>query len=599
MGLSYVSDDDKIDAARNGVGLMEELHAAHPEVEFQLLPAITDAGTRYGWRRQAGDTHALAINGMRLEIEEWFGGPPVVDNRLRRHMGDDVKIELTNKAVPIIQGGEKTDLYAALFDAGCQFGQYVQDTTSITGAFAYVGRWLAQYYGQNPWAPQPGTHPNPVEGDITSDGLSFLDGHGNPRNLVTLHAGDYFAVWASGDDGRAAIEAEMDKARDAGYHALRAWIFLNDMLNPSEYWANQPVPRRYYVGWGPNATPDYQEKVIGFAQALKARQLMWVADHAGSKGMARSAQETAYQCLKRAMDAAGSDAFFAVGGGNECRDTVDSRDQDPAWQEHLISYCRDAYPNKLYYLSAYTGGDGANVDNLRRYTMGSQRFVYWHGFRDFGLENKIEHRSCGALTYDDGRWRDQAFDGESCGPNGNQIVAGNKLTQVTAQGNPQQLQNDEAMGCIAAANFVGNAISNYMCDAGVQWVGKSPSEFPGYYAQPALARVLPQDMSRYVFPDERRSMHGGDRWKGRTIFAAKGTGGASELRADARVHPDGRSVTLVYTMGRRPWSGELPRYRDISGSTVIHPGTGEQADGGRAPRVDGMQWGRVVVTPAR
>ena len=67
--LVPLSDDDKLDLAARVVGPITEHEQANKPA------ALVDAGCQYGQRRQAGLSHAVAVNDVERTVAKWYGLP--------------------------------------------------------------------------------------------------------------------------------------------------------------------------------------------------------------------------------------------------------------------------------------------------------------------------------------------------------------------------------------------------------------------------------------------------------------------------------------------------------------------------------------------
>jgi len=448
-----------------------------------------------------------------------------------------------------------------------------------------------------PPTPSIPPHPAPIVGQFRTDGdRCFADDTGC-RVVAVYHAGDMFALFAAGQ----VVEVREDLAAvaAAGYQIVRSWVSLNDGADPRNVWAG---PR--YLGVGPRITPGYQGKLVAFARLLDEYGLKWHMAAGGIDAMTTAVEEAMFRTWADAMAEAGPEKWALVEACNECRDTSDRNgDNEPAHLERLISIVRARHPQVLYTLTAYTGTEdprelgpyngyrhlGDRNDEHRspimEYVPGSpgssHRFIYYHGYRGQEIDDKIRHRVSMALESGLGRLY---WDGEPGGPWSAWGVATDRLTQVSAQDNDHEY-DDESVTAMAMGSVIGRGVHAFMSSTGVRRY-VSPTTFPGFATIPRLFQKIPQDAHTGIL------VHAG---RANSPIEPTTNSEGHLGRADSLLLDGGRVVSLLY--GERPGVYRFRLRQGLKG-VLIHPGTAEETPidlkAGETLAIN-MQWARVFV----
>lgn len=374
------------------------------------------------------------------------------------------------------------------------------------------------------WTPAQPVHPDPLVGQLTTDGDRCFRDDTGPRLVCIYHGGDLFALYCAGKvDTVRSVFAEVAAA---GYHVVRSWVSLNDALDPDNVWAGPD-----YLGVGPTHTEDYTGKLVGFANLLTEYGLRWHMAAGGLDGMDIYQERGMFHEWADAMTIAGPEKWALVEALNEARDTGDGDgDNTPEHLEYLINIVRDQHPQVLYTLTAYTGTE--DPADLEPYQPSWVRMTYYHGYRGGEIDDKIRHRVSMALESGLGRL---FWDGEPGGPWNQQGIPGDPLTSVSAQENDHEY-DDESVAAMHMGTIIGHGATAFMCSTGVRHY-TNPSTFPGFASMPRLLRLIPQDVHR-----------------GETVHAGRSnspieptTNADGDLgRADSLLLPDGRVVSILY-----------------------------------------------------
>lgn len=421
--------------------------------------------------------------------------------------------------------------------------------------------------------PDGGTHPDPICGQLNTQGDACYVDMAGPRLVCGYHGGDLFALFCAGRVDT--VRAVLSDVAAAGYHYVRSWVCLNDALDPGNVWAGPD-----YIGVGPTHTPDYPGQLVAFAQLLDSFGLKWHMAAGGLDGMTTEQEEGMFTAWADAMDEAGPEKWALVEALNEARDTGDGDgDNTPEHLEHLINIVRTRHPGVLYCLTSYTGTEDPAL--LGPYQPDWIQFTYYHGYRGGEIDDKIRHRVSMALESGLGRL---FWDGEPGGPWNAQGIPGDPLTSVSAQENDGEY-DDESVAAMHLGTIIGHGIPTFMSGTGVRQYC-SPHEFPGFISTPRVIRMIPDDAAT------GETTHGG---RSNSPIEATTNDDGYIGRADSLLLPDGRVVSLLY--GERPGTYRYRVRQGLSG-VLIHPGTAEstpvQLAAGETLVVD-MTWARVFV----
>lgn len=447
-------------------------------------------------------------------------------------------------------------------------------------------------------------HPHPFAGQFTTLGEScFADDRGPRIDNASYHGGDLFGLYCASFERdksglRSIVMDTLASCRAVGYPHVRSWVSVNDARDPSNIWAVKGAP--LYVGWGLRATPDFQVRVVEFAQLLRSFGLAWHCAPGGLDQMDALQEARLFVTLRDAVSQAGPSCFSLIEACNEAGGTTDDRsgvapaDSSPENLERLINIIRLAHPNVLYALTAFAGSDDPAV--LARFNRpGVTRFAYTHQYRGGKIADKIRHR--GTFARDNGIHR-LVGDGESCGPFSDHGIPGNGLTCVSAQeyGKREDRQfDDESVAAIGAATAIQHGWPSFMCSAGVRSY-TSPTEFPGFASLPRLLRLLP------AYTHLGKLTHGG---RSDAVIKAvvnpEGYLGRADQCLVTNPQTGAREIVAIL-YGENPSNHEsdyaFPSTAKIEG-VIIHPGTGERHpiawSGPGSVRTVRMQWARIIV----
>lgn len=394
----------------------------------------------------------------------------------------------------------------------------------------------------------PTSHPDPLVGQLTTDGDRCYRDDTGPRLVTCYHGGDLFALFCAGKVDT--VRGVLAEVAQAGYHVVRSWVCLNDALDPGNVWVGPD-----YLGVGPTHTPDYTGKLVEFADLLSDYELRWHMAAGGLDGMTTAQEEDMFRQWANAMDEAGPEKWALVEAVNEARDTTDNDfDSSPAHLEHLINIVRDRHPYVLYTLTSYTGTEDPAL--LKPYQPDWARLTYYHGYRGGEMDDKIRHRVSMALESGLGRL---FWDGEPGGPWNRQGIPGDPLTSVSAQDNDHEY-DDESVAAMHLGSLIGHGATAFMCATGVRHY-IAPSTFPGFWSMPRIFRVVPDDAQT------GECVHGG---RANSPFEATTNGDGHIGRADSLLLADGRVVTLFYS--ERPGVYDYRLRQGVTGY-LIHPGS--------------------------
>lgn len=424
------------------------------------------------------------------------------------------------------------------------------------------------------WGVPAAGHPDPLEGQLATQGdLCFRDDSG-PRIVCSYHGGDLFALFCAGKAD--VVKQVLQQVAAAGYHVVRSWAVLNDANDPNNVWAGPD-----YIGVGPTHTSGYIGQVAEFANLLDSFGLKWHMAAGGIDGMDTKQEEHMFQQWADAMEIAGAEKWALVEALNEARDTADGDgDNTPEHLEHLINIVRMRHPQVLYTLTAWTGTEDPEILKLLQPEW--VRFTYYHGYRGGNIDDKIRHRTSMALEADElGRL---FWDGEPGGAWSKEGIPGDPLTRVSAQQNDGEY-DDESVAAMHMGSVIGHAVTTFMCSTGVRHHA-DPSTFPGFWSTPMLLRMIPRDaqtgvvvhagrLTSPIEPTTNRDGHLG--------------------RADSLLLPDGRVISIFY--GERPGHYEYPLRSGLVGN-LIDPATGAMTPIDLSERdrvVLDMKWARVFV----
>ena len=419
----------------------------------------------------------------------------------------------------------------------------------------------------------PTTHPDPLRGQLRTEGdQCFADDNG-PKIVCVYHGGDLFALFCAGKIDT--VRSVLAEVATAGYHVVRSWVCLNDNHDPENVWAGPD-----YTGVGPTHTPDYTGQLVAFAQLLDSFNLKWHMAAGGLDGMTTAQEEDMFTRWADAMAIAGADKWALVEAVNEARDTTDDEfDCSPAHLEHLINIVRSRHPQVLYTLTAYTGTEDPAL--LKPYQPSWVQLTYYHGYRGGHIDDKIRHRVSMALESGLGRL---FWDGEPGGPWSERGLPHDPLTSVSAQDNDGEY-DDESVAAMHLGSVIGHGATAFMCSTGVRHY-ISPTTFPGFTSMPRLLRMLPQDAQK------GQTLHGG---RSNSPIEATTNSHGHIGRADSLLLDDGRVVTVLY--GEEPGRYEFKLRNGLVGHLVA-PDSGASVEvnlaAGQYLALD-LRWARVFI----
>jgi hypothetical protein len=416
-------------------------------------------------------------------------------------------------------------------------------------------------------------HPDPLIGQLTTDGDRCYRDADGPRIVCVYHAGDLFALFCAGKVDT--VREVLTEVSAAGYHVVRSWVCLNDQLDPHNVWAGPD-----YLGGGPTHTPDYTGQIVAFANLLHSFGLKFHMAAGGLDGMDTRQEEDMFMQWANAMELAGADKWALVEALNEARDTGDNDgDNTPEHLEHLINIVRDRHPQVLYTLTAYTGTEDPEL--LKPYQPDWVQFTYYHGYRGQQIDDKIRHRVSMALESGLGRL---FWDGEPGGPWNARGIPDDPLTSVSAQENDHEYDH-ESVAAMHLGTVIGHGIPAFMCSTGVRHY-IAPSSFPGFWSTPRILRLIPADAHT-----------------GETVHAGRAnspieptTNADGHLgRADSLLLPDGRVVSLFY--GERPGRYEYRLRQGLVGHLIALDTAAPTAidlQAGQSITLD-LKWARLFI----
>jgi hypothetical protein len=358
-------------------------------------------------------------------------------------------------------------------------------------------------------------------------GGGFVDDLG-PVLPVCVHYGDAFSAFVRDPGG---VLATLDDIARAGWPCIRFWSTLG---GDSAFWAGRGV--------GPRETPDYYGKLEAFLNALKARGL---TAHFAQGDLRPNVIENRAEFARRIAEIIGRVGPSVVAlfeGLNEARDTGEP---DVERLAQFVQWFRDARPEPIVALSAYTGTEDPEV--LNRWSRSPADVFVVHSYRDGHWWDKVRHIY--NVRYDGHPTKRIGWNGEGPGVG----------FLVSASQNKDEIDADVYAG-LAAASLITRQGYVWFTGAGV--INGAPDRLqdqPGFWTLPAQIRAaIPADVMRYS-AGEATFVHGGDRWAGFRVFRAQG-----EVRADHVLHrePDGtyRFVVLIYG----PGSLDVPQDKQVT-----------------------------------
>lgn len=384
--------------------------------------------------------------------------------------------------------------------------------------------------------PIPGTHPDPLVGQLRWEANAFCDDTG-PRNLCGKHMGDLIGQGLK--FGVRHIEPALDLLASKGMHFLRSWFLLP--TEPGGWWDQWPAAR-----WNPLDNPILFREILA---AGSKRGLKWVLSAGGVKGMSNAEENAAFEALRDAIGDVGPEHVVMVEACNEIHaGTGDDDDTAPAELERILAPVRAAFPQLLYSLSATGGTEDRSI--LRQYTPSWMKFYLIHGYRDGRFFDKLRHIFSMNNTGEGAVVRDNAWWNEPYG--GGRLVSG--------VGNKHEL-NDHVMELSACMAALTGGAWTVMSGPGVILNTEPLASMPGLNS-PSVLRKLPQDLGRF-----QQVGHGGSGHAGRRIYAAK-----DAWRAEYAIHDDGRHVSLLYGPPEQHSADDLHQERATKDDTVIIDG---------------------------
>lgn len=498
-----IKDQDKLDA----VDVVRDiLKRAAESGTVVIRPTVCHVGILYGQVRQQLHSHAVSREEIVRVATAWAQGGDGARANGVRHIGDNEIHALVAQVdrVPVADWG-------GLFDLGCQFGQRVEAGMSLPRAYYETGAWVVYWYGgDNPWPSTIGSHPDPVNGQVSIQDGAWCVG-GTPRNIAGLHLGN--VIGNAMTHGLASVIPTLDLAQEIGAHEARMWFQLHTL--PRGWWDQWSTPR-----WNPA-----DDRVL-FAETLAAVAERGIKMHlagGGIKDMSDGEENAAFGTLNWAIGQVGPEAFSVIEACNEIRDTGDEDDIDPKELTRLVRLATEGYPQILTALSAYTGTEDKDI--LRRYTPSWMRFYIVHGERGGHMHDKLRHMYSLAHDGEGEPVRRNMKQSESYGPG----------RLVSATSNSHEI-NAHTMTLSAAMCAIARGQWTFMSGPGVVLETEPLADMAGLRETPEILRRLPQDLAQF-----QTLGHGGDSKRGQRIYAA-----LDDWRYDYAINNDGRYVGIAY-----------------------------------------------------
>ena len=423
----------------------------------------------------------------------------------------------------------------------------IDDTGLRVVATVDLPTWQVRVPPREPWErPAPGTHIDPLVGQVGLMHGAFADGRG-PRNICSFHAGDWIGQAMRFGPGH--IAGAVDYLASIGVHVARCWFQLKTIPGRSPFWDSKPAPR-----WNPADDPQAFKAAI---EVFTSRGIKLHLAGGGIKDMSNAEEDAAFGVLRDTVAEFGPEYFALIEACNEIRDTGDEDDIDPRELTRLVNIVRDRFPQILYGLSAYTGTEDRAT--TRTYTPDWMRFFIQHDYRGGRFHDKARHLFSGA--YEGVVVRRNCWRGEPFG-----VVGKSRL--VSAQANGHEL-DAHTMPMAAAMAAMTRSVWTYMSGPGVIFGVEPIEDLPGLPETPAMMRALPQDVGTFDTLG-----HSGPSRRGQRIHAVRED--APDVRADYAIGNDGRYVEIIY--GPPDQRKDLPQERRTTADQVL---------------LDGP-WGRVI-----
>lgn len=372
---------------------------------------------------------------------------------------------------------------------------------------------------------------DPIRGQLgTIAEQGYIHGDGAGVIPAFVHAGDLIGQGLT--FGLSHIEPFLDLFAKHNYHGLRSWINV-DAPPDDEFWGSKPASC-----WNILDDPDGTRDIFA---AAAARGLRW---HVASGGYAGSDKrdEQMFDCLRDLVSDIGPEYFGLIEARNEVRDTGG---QSPERLEALINRVRNAYPQILYGLSAYTGTEDREI--IGAYTPEWMQLFLIHCYRGGHAWDKIRHRFSDVYDGENGPpVRRLAWRGEPVGVG----------WPVSATEHDEELDGP-TMALIGAMGALRGAWV-FMSGPGVI-LPASVADFEavaGFKETRPLLAALPQDVNQYDILS-----HAGDNKQGQRIHAVIAE--SPDVRADYVINPDTNAyVEIIY--GPPDQDQNLPREREAT-----------------------------------
>jgi len=397
-------------------------------------------------------------------------------------------------------------------------------------------------------------HPDPIVGRLRLNGTMFVDDSG-PINPCFAHAGDLFALFVR-DKARAL--KEMDDMVVVGYYGARVWTCLG-----GDYWTSKD---RHV---GPNLTPNYWALWSEFLRELNARLLRLVVSQgdigqAGATVNQRKAFATRMAHEAKAVDGTGFIyAFFD--GGNEAWQTGEPNPDNLA---AFVQAYKDAGGTAILSL---TSPPGEKKEELDRFSISPADIYDVHTYRGDHWYDKRRHIF--SIPYEGKPNKKNGIGSE--GPGNGDLVS--------VCDNKHEL-NHEAMGCLAAASFIGRQAYVWFSGEGVMIQAGLHTQ-QGFEACALVARLLPRDVMAFAVIH-----HSGDSWKNERVLIPP----SDDVRVDGASHSDGR---FAFTLDGPSGTHHFVVARNFT-ATLYNPATGAATPiEGKAGQALSISWerGRILV----